>query len=246
MRIIPVIDLKAGLVVHGVAGRRDEYRPIVSTLTSSSQPIDVARALIQHVQATEIYLADLDAINGQPAAFALFEELRALGVSRWIDAGVRTTADALALANHGIEGIICALESLQSPSELATILATLGPTRVIFSLDLKQGMLLGDLAAWSADPIDPWSILRTIHRLGIRRLITLDLASVGVGQGVATLEICRQLKAEMPEMELITGGGIRNRDDLRVLDEAGVDGVLVASALHQGLLKNPHHENTKE
>ena len=30
MKILPVIDLKGGVVVRGVAGRRDEYRPIVS------------------------------------------------------------------------------------------------------------------------------------------------------------------------------------------------------------------------
>ena len=29
MEVIPVLDLKGGLVVRGVAGRRDEYRPVV-------------------------------------------------------------------------------------------------------------------------------------------------------------------------------------------------------------------------
>jgi uncharacterized protein related to proFAR isomerase len=30
MQVIPVIDLKDGVVVHGIAGRREEYRPLVS------------------------------------------------------------------------------------------------------------------------------------------------------------------------------------------------------------------------
>ena len=36
MRVIGVLDLKGGVVVRGVAGRRHEYRPIVSPL--SPQP----------------------------------------------------------------------------------------------------------------------------------------------------------------------------------------------------------------
>jgi phosphoribosylformimino-5-aminoimidazole carboxamide ribotide isomerase len=39
-----------------------------------------------------------------------------------------------------------------------------------------------------------------------------------------------------PEVELITGGGVRDADDLAALRQSGVAGVLVASALHDGRL----------
>ena len=45
MKILPVIDLMGGQVVRGVAGRRDQYRPVVSRLTPSSAPLDVAGQL---------------------------------------------------------------------------------------------------------------------------------------------------------------------------------------------------------
>ena len=35
MEVIPVIDLLGGQVVRGVAGRRDEYRPIVSQIAEA-------------------------------------------------------------------------------------------------------------------------------------------------------------------------------------------------------------------
>src|SRR5438270_567379 len=44
MRVIPVLDLKGGQVVRGIGGRRAEYRPIISVLTDSAKPLDVARA----------------------------------------------------------------------------------------------------------------------------------------------------------------------------------------------------------
>ena len=71
-------------------------------------------------------------------------------------------------------------------------------------------------------------------RFGVARLIVLDLAAVGVGQGSKTLELCERLRAASGELEIVTGGGVRNAEDLRELAAAGVDGVLIASALHDG------------
>ena len=50
MRVIPVLDLKERQVVRGVAGQRDSYRPIVSRLTPSSNPQDVARAFVETLE----------------------------------------------------------------------------------------------------------------------------------------------------------------------------------------------------
>ena len=65
MRIIPVIDLAAKTVVHAVAGRRNQYRPIESKLCESTSPIDIAQAFRSRFGLTELYLADLDAIQGK-------------------------------------------------------------------------------------------------------------------------------------------------------------------------------------
>src|SRR5438132_1291434 len=58
-RIIPVIDVMGGVVVRAVAGRRDQYRPLVSRLTNSTDPRDVAQALRDHTGTRHLYLADL-------------------------------------------------------------------------------------------------------------------------------------------------------------------------------------------
>ena len=51
-----------------------------------------------------------------------------------------------------------------------------------------------------------------------------------------TVPLCRQLRAECRDVEIITGGGVRHAGDLAELAAVGVDGVLVASALHDGAL----------
>jgi uncharacterized protein related to proFAR isomerase len=38
----------------------------------------------------------------------------------------------------------------------------------------------------------------------------------------------------MKKTSIITGGGVRNFDDLKTLYEKNIDGVLIATALHKG------------
>ena len=56
MRVIGVIDLRNGRAVRACAGHRDRYPPI-------GDPVDLARRYVDHYKLTQLYLADLDAIE---------------------------------------------------------------------------------------------------------------------------------------------------------------------------------------
>ena len=73
--------------------------------------------------------------------------------------------------------------------------------------------------------------------LGVRRVLVLDLARVGTNAGPGTDAFCKELKDSFPDVELLAGGGVRGREDLDRLRTSGVDGVLVATALHDGRLR---------
>ena len=81
----------------------------------------------------------------------------------------------------------------------------------------------------------PLALLRPHLRTGAR-LIVLDIARVGTEGGLPTLPLCTEIRESWPETTIVTGGGIRGIDDLRRLDPAIVDGVLIASALHNGAI----------
>jgi phosphoribosylformimino-5-aminoimidazole carboxamide ribotide isomerase len=232
MRVIPVLDLMHGQVVRGVAGRREEYRPIVSRLAASADPLNVARAFRDCLDLDELYVADLDAIAGAQPGYDLYHELADQGFQLLVDAGVRELSAAANLAGAGVAAVVVGLETLPRPETLSSVLSELGAGRVVFSLDLQGGKPLGDLAAWNT--IDAATIAREAIALGVRRLIVLDLAGVGVGKGVGTGELCRTIRSAAPGVELITGGGVRDVADLELLAGGGVDAVLVASALHDG------------
>src|SRR5689334_6070000 len=112
MRIVPVLDVMGGLVVRGAGGRREEYRPVVSRLTASCAPLDVARAFREHYGLNELYIADLDAIGRADPDHRLYEALRRDGFALWVDAGVREVARARALTQIGIESVVIGLETV--------------------------------------------------------------------------------------------------------------------------------------
>ncbi len=233
MRILPVLDVMQDEVVRGVGGQRHEYRPIVSRLTNSSRPLDVAGAIHKHFGLGEFYLADLDAITGGEPAWALYARLHEQGYRLWVDAGVRELTRACQLAAAGVESVVVGLETVAGPPALGEIVRALGE-RVVFSLDLRHGVPLGRRDAWEGQ--DSWGIAGQAVRLGVRRLLVLDLTRVGLGSGTGTGELCARLCATFPDVEVSAGGGLRNRGDLQALRDAGVRTALVASALHDGRL----------
>lgn len=239
MQVIPVIDLMRGQVVRGVGGRRDEYRPIESRLATDSQPQTVGDALAGLGFRTT-YVADLDAILGGTPAWATYGQLLDRGLDLWVDAGLSTGDQARALARFavvgvGLSGIIVGLESLSHPDSLAEMCSAVGSSRLIFSLDLKAGALLTRWPAWRA--LSPLAIATLAIRAGVRRMIVLDLGQVGMGRGVGTEPLCRNLRCLDPELQIIAGGGVRDLADLAALEAAGCDAALVASALHDGRLE---------
>jgi phosphoribosylformimino-5-aminoimidazole carboxamide ribotide isomerase len=233
MKIIPVLDLLGGVVVRGVAGQRENYRPVVSRLVASSRPTDVALAFREHFGLDEIYVADLDAIAGKPAAQPTYDALHAAGFSLWLDAGIRGERGLERALEAGIGHVILGLETIPGPDFLARARRR-APERIVFSLDLNSGRALGDTSAWNGG--DAWTIADQAAKVGARAIIVLDLSRVGTGGGTGTEELTARLARDHPELEIVAGGGVRHVEDLKRLQAIGVQGVLVASALHDGRL----------
>ncbi|MBD3672115.1 MAG: hypothetical protein HUJ26_01200 [Planctomycetaceae bacterium] len=234
MKILPVLDLMDGVVVHGIAGNRTSYRPIKSRLTEETSPLGVAQALRDAYGFEEFYLADLDGIQSRRIDVTAYANLKEAGFRVIVDAGVRTVDEANHLLDSGVDAVIIALEINPTGQLFDELLNYFGPDRVIFSLDLKQGKPMGKIDTWNVT--EPQSLAVSVINRGIRRLIVLDLDAVGSETGPVTTDLCREIRAVSTGSQIITGGGIRNENDLKQLEAAGVDDVLMATALHNGSL----------
>jgi len=115
---------------------------------------------------------------------------------------------------------------------------------VLFSLDLQHGIPLGDRAAW--DHARALEIAVRAIEMGLRRLLVLDLAKVGLGAGPGTEDLCSHLAQMFPHLDLVAGGGIGGLEDLHRLGACGVRTVLLASVLHDGRITQSDLEHLRK
>jgi phosphoribosylformimino-5-aminoimidazole carboxamide ribotide isomerase len=236
MYLIPVIDLLDGRAVHARGGRRSDYRPVASALgvDISGDPIALARLYVERLGLRDLYVADLDAIEGASPQDVLVAAVAQLGAAVWVDAGVTSVAHARHILRTGASRVIVGLETLQSFGQLHDICADVGGEHVAFSLDVRGGVPV--IAKTASIPTNtPEAIAASAVDAGVSAVIVLDLERVGSAAGV-DLSLLAAVRRAVPGVLLLAGGGVRGNDDLSRLVDAGCDGALVATALHSGAI----------
>lgn len=231
MQIVPVLDLKGGIVVHARRGHRADYAPLRSSLVEGCEPVAVALALCAVCRTTTLYAADLDALAGGPVDAATLVALASVA-EPWVDAGAATADQAAALARAGVARNVVGTESI-GPAFLTGQAFAAPDPQLVLSVDLRDGRLI------SPDPelagSSPAASAPLARALGVRELLVIDLARVGSGSG-PPLDAVAELAAALPDVAIYAGGGVRDDADLRALESAGAAGALVATALHDGRL----------
>jgi len=236
--IVGVIDLRGGRAVHAIAGLRDQYRNVVASGVDDGDAIGLAMRY-RNLEVPALYVADLDAIKGISPQTSLLLSLTTLAKTVLIDAGPLTANIAMAIPATAPVRFIIPTESFSSIDEWSTAVEQLGSQRVVMGLDLcgnrirvrNKADLTPTQSADLLDNIAPW-MTRGIA-IGISAMVVLDLSFVGTSRGAGTANTCQAIHQHWPDMELISGGGVRDGADVQTLLDSGCDRVLVATALHK-------------
>ena len=110
MEVVPVIDLKGGVVVRARHGNRAAYRPIKTPLSQTSDPLDVVAGLLSVHPFRTLYIADLDAIEAKGNAAAILDSISNTfpELAIWVDNGCSELSGAqtfLARLGPAIRGL---------------------------------------------------------------------------------------------------------------------------------------------
>jgi phosphoribosylformimino-5-aminoimidazole carboxamide ribotide isomerase len=217
MKIIPVIDLKNGVVVHAQQGMREQYQPINTHLCQSSDIYQVINAFLGVFDFDTIYIADLNAITHQGDQDLLITEVVTSfpGIVFWIDKGYQRFNKYS--GNHlPVLGTEC--YSDETVLELKDF-----DNHFILSLDYSLSQEMGAKSLFSNPDLWP------------ETLIIMTLNRVGSNQG-PDLDKLNWFCSQYPHKHFIAAGGIRNSADLLALKQVGVQQALIASALHSGAI----------
>ncbi|MEE8401483.1 MAG: HisA/HisF-related TIM barrel protein [Candidatus Hydrothermarchaeaceae archaeon] len=217
MEIIPVIDIKNGIAVSGKSGLREKYTGLKTIFATSPDPVEIVKKL----PFKRLYVADLDGIMRGDPNHKMLEELSRLR-KLMVDAGIRTIEDYHRISGLDAE-IIIGSETLRDFRTLDAIYSE--HKNIIFSVDIKDGKVMSHFLP--PKPNDAVELL--LDR--IKRLLILDISSVGTLS--LNFSLLEPLKGH--DLEFYYGGGIK-KEDIKNLKKMGIEGALVGTALHQGLM----------
>lgn len=219
MDIIPVIDIRDGIVVHAKGGDRANYQPLTSILTQSVILEDVIRDLLDWYPFTQLYIADLDAIEQrkhEPKRYKkILEKFPRLTI--WLDAGIAEMAEYL---SYSLSPQLCLVLGSETLKDIHLLTEKTIRQQCVLSLDKKSGQVLGHKAICESEY---WT----------DRCIAMSLDNVGANQG-PDFEWLKSLIQNNKKVNWYAAGGVRGEDDLEQLIEMGAAGTLMASALHTG------------
>jgi phosphoribosylformimino-5-aminoimidazole carboxamide ribotide isomerase len=219
MNVIPVLDLKGGQVVHAKQGNRQTYLPIDSALTNSSEAMSVVQAFQSLYPFKQLYIADIDAIQGTAHHSDLIKELQVQfpDLEIWLDAGFCSPEAIKKWCNTKVR-LVLGSESLKSVEDYQQLMAACDIPAVL-SLDFKSKIFLGPKALFNNPELWPEEVI----------VMTLDQVGSQAGPDFEQLR-CIQNKSS--QASIYAAGGVRTTADLIALQRQNITGALIASSLH--------------
>lgn len=216
------MDIMGGVVVRAERGERQHYRPIVSSLCSSSDPVAITRALLGLYPFDMLYIADLDAIMGLGDNLQSIVRLQRQfpQVDFWLDAGIIQLNQLQTMRALGLTCVIGS-ERLHSLAQYQALQPL--ENNVVLSLDFGHQGFLGDPALLNDSKHWP------------ERVVCMTLAKVGSYEGVDS-DTLSTVQKHAGQHQIYAAGGIRSVADLHTLADKKLAGALIASALHDGLI----------
>ncbi|NPA24138.1 MAG: nickel transporter [Crenarchaeota archaeon] len=225
--IIPSIDISRGLAVKRVQG-------VEGTEIVRIDPMKILEDIIKYVgKIRRIHIVDLDgAKEGKPMnrdiIIKLVREAVKNGLEVEVGGGIRDLEHALTYVREGADIVLGSL-IFKNPDKARTIIKEVGTDRVFVSVDIKHGRIA--VSGWTetvdVDPIDVLSssdIMNVIYTC-------IDVEGRMTGPTVDR-SLVRSLRERLNLRNLFYAGGVRNRDDVEMLEREGFNGVIIGMAMY--------------
>ena len=234
-RLIFVLDLLDGVVVHAKRGEREKYEPVhlFSSIVDSSDPVRI----IEELKPADVYIADLNRLMGTGSNKGIIKEIRDTNrkARLMVDYGVKTVADLEEAAEAGIaDSIILGTET--ASMELIDVVSKNEDLdiSVSVSVDLFNKHVLTKDKHVKTDPL---LLINELNEYRVRDVIVLELDRVGTKSGIDFDFLARAV--DVSEHNILCGGGVSGCEDVDKMQGIGVKGALVATAVHDGSIPVP-------
>jgi phosphoribosylformimino-5-aminoimidazole carboxamide ribotide isomerase len=227
IELIPAIDIIDGKCVRLSQG---DY---ASKKVYNENPVEVAREFEEH-GIRRLHVVDLDgAASNHVVNYRTLERI-ASHTSLIIDfgGGVKSDEDLIIAFENGAQMVTGGSIAVKDPELFSSWLEKFGNEKIILGADAKDRKIA--VNGWKDESTcDLFPFLEGYIKKGITKVICTDISCDGMLQG-PSVELYKDILARFPDLHLIASGGVSCADDIRILEEAGVPGVIFGKALYEG------------
>lgn len=222
--IVPVLDIMNGFVVHAIAGEREKYRPYTDSALCNSPDPECFLDRFREMGFQLVYIADLDSIMGRGSNQWVINHAIKMGFTVYADIG----RAGISLPDDERLKHVIGTEYLLYPGELSLIKSR------VASLDMEY-----DNVKFTNSLINIKEIVPILTHSTPSELLIINLKFVGTMRGINkhTIKLVRQYY----NGRLYVGGGLGSLNEIFDLRNYGVDGILVATLLHKGVVNRPYY-----
>jgi len=227
IEIIPSIDLMQGKCVRleqGEFDRQTEY---------PHDPVDLAKLYMQK-GFRRLHVVDLEGAKNKKLMHTetLAQMRKATSLVIDYGGGIRSKKDVDTVLEAGADFVTVGSLAIREPDTFRQWMSEAGPEKFILAADIKDGKVAVD--AWtSGSDLEIEGLITQFRSDGLREVLCTDISRDGMLEGVNT-ELYKQLKEAFPQISIIASGGVTSLDDLRELDQYGVDAAVIGKALYEG------------
>jgi phosphoribosylformimino-5-aminoimidazole carboxamide ribotide isomerase len=227
--VLPAIDLRGGRVVRLRQG------DFAQETAYDDDPLAVARSFVA-AGATWLHLVDLDgARGGEPAQLALVSSIVAEihgSVHVEVGGGLRTAAAVAGALGTGCSRVAVGTAALRDPAFASEIVARHGASRIVASIDVRDGMALGEGWRQGTPGIAAAEAIAMLAAAGVTTFEVTAIDRDGL-LGGPDLGLLRALVA-LDRGRVIASGGVSSLDDVLAVQAAGCGGAIIGRALYEG------------
>ncbi len=224
--IFPAIDLREGRVVRLAQGDPDRETHY------ANGPLSVARRW-QEAGATWLHVVNLDGAFGEAGRenYAALARILTAGLNVQFGGGLRSPEDIRRALEMGVDRIVLGTVAVEKPELVQQALDAFGPARVAVGIDARDGFV--QVHGWQkAAALTARDLAQQFVEMGGRWLSFTDVSRDGMSSGVnveATAELARATG-----LNVIASGGVASLEDIRRVQAAELNGVIIGRALYEG------------
>lgn len=222
MQIIPAIDLKDGKAVRLTKGEMQNCKIY-------GKPLDFAMKFEQ-MGAEWLHIVDLDgAFAGSPKNLLQIQKIReSCNLKIQLGGGIRDESTIKKYVDLGISRVILGSIALKSP-DFAIKMAQIYP--IAIGIDAKNGKV--SINGWAEDSaVNALDFASRFKESKIQAIICTDISRDGTLQGI-NINFSKEI-ADISGIPTIASGGFENADEIELLAQKNISGVIVGKAFYEG------------